>query len=86
MRKVKYLTFGIPLGFIAIGISLCFALQSCSIPMEITPRGTFVNIKNLYTPFIVYGLILFIGTSISIFTLIQVSKISKKLKELGYSI
>ena len=75
-----------PIGLVFCLSAFSVLIQSCSVPIEIRPDGNYVKVENLYTPFIVYGIILLIGTCFSIFTLIQVGKISRKLKELGYSI
>jgi len=86
MKRIKYLVWTMPAGMLAVLGGICIIFQSCNIPIEITPKGRFVNIENLYTPFIACGLILLIGTGFSIFNFVQLAKISRILKERGYSI
>jgi len=86
MRRVKYLIWTMPAGILTLLASFSLIMQSCSIPVVIRPDGRFVNVEYLYTPFIIYGVVLFIGTCFSVFSLVQVGRISKRLKDLGYSI
>jgi len=80
------LIWTMPIGLVFSLSAFSVIIQSCSVPIDIRTDGHYVKIENLYTPFIIYGIILLIGTCFSIFTLVQVGKISRKLKELGYSI
>lgn len=75
-----------PIGIITVLSGIAILVQSCSLPTITRPEGQFVNLEALYAPFIVYGFILLVGTGFSVFTFVQVNKISRKLKELGHSI
>jgi len=86
MKRVKYLAWTMPAQILAMIGSISIIFQSCSIPIEQTTRGRFININDLYTPFIACGIMLIIGTAFSIFNFIQLGKISRILKERGYSI
>lgn len=86
MKKIKYLAWTMPLQIIAMVGALSIVLQSCSIPIEQTAKGRYINIENLYTPFVACGVMLVIGTAFSVFNFVQLGKISRILKERGYSI
>lgn len=86
MRRIKLLVWTLPVQcFLLLG-AICVIFESCSIPVEVRPEGRYINVKELYTPFIACGIVLLIGTGFSIFNFIQIGKISRKLKEIGYSI
>lgn len=86
MNRMKTLRWTMPLQIIAMFGALSIILQSCSIPIEQTATGRYINIENLYTPFVACGVMLIIGTAFSIFNFIQLGKISRILKTQGYSI
>lgn len=86
MKRVKYLVWTMPAQILAMVAALSIILESCSIPVEITAHGKFVNVNYLYTPFLACGIMLVVGTAFSIFNFVQIGKISRILKERGYSI
>jgi len=86
MKRIKYLKWTLPGQILAMIGAISIIFQSCTIPIEQTTKGRFININDLYTPFIACGIMLLIGTVFSIFNFIQLAKISQILKERGYSI
>lgn len=84
--KAKYFVWTLPSLLIAVMALMILALQSCRIPIHIQDGRKFINMEDAYMSLFVYGIILLTGTCVSIYTLAQVNKISKKLKELGHPI
>jgi len=73
----KYFVWTLPTLLIALMASMVLLLQACQIPVHIQNGHKYVNIQDVYTSFAAYGLILLMGTGFSLYTLIQVNKISR---------
>lgn len=70
----------------SLALTITVIAQSCSIPIRKMHDGDYIEIKDLQVTLYSYGIFLLIGIAISVFTLVQVSKINKRLKEMGHSV
>lgn len=84
MKRIKILEWTLPVGMMVMLLVTGLIAQSCSEPEQIISKG--VKDQQFYSQFTACGAILLVGTLLSIFNFIQIRKISRKLKEIGYSI
>lgn len=83
--KLTSFIWTLPMALIALMSTIVLTLQSCSVPVKVIDDTNYVQVKDLYTPIVVYGIILACGVAVSMFTLVKVNKLSRQLEnKTGY--